>query len=123
MSGIIFDGKEYKGVYVVDDFSWFADTFAFRKKDYPTKESAIKTFKEITGNGDIYGEVKESYVRFLWWTYTSGYEYREQDIRCGYRTVKEKGRGSMDCWIINQDMHWDRCFKDDKEDVKTDIFD
>ena len=113
MSGTIFNDKEEKGVYVVDNFSWFADCFAFRKKDFPTKASAIRKFLEITNNGDMDGEVKESYVRFLWWTYTSGYEYREQELKCGYRTVKEKGRGAMDCWIINQNMHWERCFEDD----------
>lgn len=99
---------EHKGVYPLDTFTWFVDCYAFRKKDYPTKEDAIKKFNEITNNADIYGEIKEKYVRFLWWTYTSGYEYREQDIRCGYRTVKEKGKGAMDCWVIEQDMHWER---------------
>ena len=107
---------EYKGVYVVDCFGWFVDCYAFRKKDYPTKEIAIQKFKEITNNADIYGEIKESYVRFLWWTYTSGYEYREQDIMCGYRTVKDKGRGAVDCWVISQDLHWEKMFEDDKED-------
>lgn len=117
MSGTIFDGKEVKGVYVVNSFSWFVDTYAFRKKDFPTKEDAIKKFKEITNNADIDGEVKESYVRFLWWTFTSGYEYREQELACGFRTVKDKGRGAMDCWIIQQYIHWEKMFEEEKDET------
>jgi hypothetical protein len=103
-------GKEYKGVYVIDCFSWFADTFAFNKKLYPTKEDAIKKFNEINPNADI-ESIEERLVRFCWWTEDhSHYEYPGEDVRqvCGYRTTKKGGRGAMDCWVINQDMHWER---------------
>lgn len=115
VGGTTFCDKFHKGVYVVDCFSWFADCFAFNKKYYKTKEDAVEKFKEITNNADILGEVEESYVRFLWWTETHGYEYPEEETACGYRTVKEKGnpRGVMDCLIINQDMHWERCITEE----------
>lgn len=97
----------HNGVYPINCFSWFLDTYAFNKKVYKTKEDAIKKFNEITNYADIQS-ISESLVRFLWWTYTSGYEYVEKDIACGYRTTNKGGKGAMDCWIIEENLHWEK---------------
>lgn len=105
-----FFGKEQKGVYAVDVFSRYVSLFAFSKKEYPTKELAIQKFNEITNNADI-EEITEKLVRFCWWTEDrSSYEYPNEDVRrvCGYRTTNKKCRGAFDCWIIEQNMHWER---------------
>lgn len=98
--------KEEKGVYVLYTGLW-AELWAFNKKQFPTKDDAVNKFLEITNNADI-EDITEQYVRFCWWTETHGYEYPETETNCGYRTTDKTGRGAMDCWIIHQDMHWER---------------
>lgn len=95
---MILDGVEHKYVYGIDsDFA--LTTVAFSKKRFKTKEDAVNKFKEMLPTAEI-DSVRESYVRFLWWTQYEGYEYRYGYPACGFKEVKQGGKGAMDCWII-----------------------
>ena len=97
---------EDKGIYNIttctDAYFETNDVIAFNKR-YFTKEQAVHKFKEMFPNAKIIKEY-ESYVRFLWWTYYSGYEYIEVDTRCGFRLVDKGGKGSSNCWIIEREL-------------------
>ena len=47
-----FNGAEHKGVYPIEPW-WYIDKVGFNKKYFPTKEDAIKKFREIFGDSDI----------------------------------------------------------------------
>lgn len=89
------DGKEYKGVYALED-GWFLNQLCFSKKLY-TKEQAIEMYKQIEPKREIY-VIYESHIRFLWKTFND-YECYTQAVGGFFKTDKI-GKGAIDCWII-----------------------
>ena len=92
------DGKEYKGVYALED-GWFFNQLCFSKKIY-TKEQAIEMYKKIEPKREI-DIIYESYIRFLWKTLIVD-DYYEQYTQAvgGFFKTDKIGRGAIDCWII-----------------------
>ena len=104
---MILNGKEHKGVYALED-GWFFNQLCFSKKIYKTKESAIEKFKELDPKREI-GVVYESYIRFLWKSLlVEEYDYIGYYMPVGgfFKTDK-KGRGVIDCWIIEPNQEPD----------------
>ena len=96
---MILNGKEHKGVYALEDY-WFLTRYCFSKKIYKTKESAIEKFRELEPKREIYN-IEEHYIRFLWKPFTID-EYYETYTEAvgGFFKTDKKGRGAIDCWII-----------------------
>lgn len=96
---MIINNVKYKGICSIDcDFAY--SNLCFNKKYFKAQEDAVKKFKEIFPDAVI-ESIESGFVRFLWWTYYEGYEYREAFVTCGYKKVDKKSKGTMDCWIIN----------------------
>ena len=94
------NGKEYKGVYALED-GWFLNQLCFSKKIFKTKESAIEIFKKLEPKREI-GVVYESYIRFLWKTLlVDEYDYIGYYMPVGgFFKVDKGGKGAIDCWVI-----------------------
>jgi hypothetical protein len=100
------DGKQHKGVYSLADRWWF-NILCFSKKIFKTKESAIEKFKELEPR-EI-EKVYESHIRFLWKTeYVDDYDDGSYTIPVGgFFITNKKGKGAIDCWIIESKHHPD----------------
>lgn len=92
------DGKEYKGVYALED-GWWLNQLCFSKKIY-TKEQAIEMYKKIEPKREI-DVIYECPIRFLWKTLlVDDYEESYYETVGGFFKTDKIGRGAIDCWII-----------------------